>query len=171
MDLNEIERLLELMREHDIVECEFFEKGEDGARLKLKKATPPEPQPAPSHPVLTPALAIPAQGAVPPAPAPAAPPAAAPAAAAEEEVDEERANLTEVPSPMVGTFYRAASPDSEPFCEVGTVITDETVVCIIEAMKVMNEIKAEVAGEVVEILVQNGEAVEFGQPLFLIRTE
>ena len=93
------------------------------------------------------------------------------APAAEDEEADDRANLTEVPSPMVGTFYRAASPENDSFVEVGAVIDDETVVCIIEAMKVMNEIKAEVTGEVVEILVQNGEAVEFSQPLFLVRTE
>ncbi len=165
MDLDMIEKLLELMREHEIVEVEY-EDPEAGTRLKLKKAVPPPP---PSHPVLTPALALPAHmegvmpmGALPPM---------APAPAAETPQDVERANLTEVPSPMVGTFYRAVSPENDPFVEVGAVITDESVVCIIEAMKVMNEIKAEVAGEVVEILVQNGEAVEFGQPLFLVRTE
>ena len=70
---------------------------------------------------------------------------------------------------MVGTFYRAASPDSEPFSDVGTRINAESVLCIVEAMKVMNEIKAEMSGEVVEILVENGEPIEFGQPLFLIK--
>jgi acetyl-CoA carboxylase biotin carboxyl carrier protein len=163
MDLNEIEKRLELMREHELVEVEF-ENPEAGTRLKLKKASPP----ALSHPVLTPTLALPAQMGSPYLAAPAAPGAVPPPV---DEEPDERANLTEVPSPMVGTFYRAASPDSDSFAEVGAVITDETVVCIIEAMKVMNEIKAEVAGEIVEILVQNGEAVEFGQPLFLVRTE
>ena len=70
---------------------------------------------------------------------------------------------------MVGTFYRSPSPDAAPFAEVGDRITKESVVCIIEAMKVMNEIKAELDGEILEILVQNGEPVEFGQPLFLVR--
>lgn len=164
MDLDKIEKLLELMREHEIVEVEY-EDPEAGTRLKLKKAVPPPP--APSHPVLTPTLALPSQldhGMQ-------MMPQYAQAAAPVNAQDEERANLTEVPSPMVGTFYRAASPENDPFVEVGAVITDESVVCIIEAMKVMNEIKAEVAGEIVEILVQNGEAVEFGQPLFLVRTE
>ena len=72
-------------------------------------------------------------------------------------------------SPMVGTFYRASSPDSDPFVSAGTTIDEESVVCIIEAMKVMNEVKAEIRGEVVEVLVENGEPVEFGQPLFLIK--
>ncbi len=70
---------------------------------------------------------------------------------------------------MVGTFYRSPSPDSPPYIEPGQEISEDTVVCIVEAMKVMNEIKAEVEGEILEILVQNGEPVEFGQPLFLVR--
>ena len=69
---------------------------------------------------------------------------------------------------MVGTFYRAASPDADPFVEVGQSVGDDTVICIIEAMKVMNEVKAETNGKIVEVLVENGEPVEFGQPLFLI---
>jgi acetyl-CoA carboxylase biotin carboxyl carrier protein len=69
---------------------------------------------------------------------------------------------------MVGTFYRSPSPDAAPYVEVGDRITKDTVVCIVEAMKVMNEIKAEVAGDILEILVQNGEPVEYGQPLFLV---
>jgi acetyl-CoA carboxylase biotin carboxyl carrier protein len=164
MDLKEIEKLLELMREHEIVEVEY-EDPQAGTRLKLKKALPP---PMPSHPILAPALALPARmdGAL---PAHLTHYAAPPPAAAQAEQDD-RANLIEVPSPMVGTFYRAASPENDPFVEVGAVINEESVVCIIEAMKVMNEIKAEVSGEVVEILVQNGEAVEFAQPLFLVRT-
>ncbi len=70
---------------------------------------------------------------------------------------------------MVGTFYRAPSPDAAPFSEVGTKFTADSVLCIVEAMKVMNEIKAEISGEIVEILVENGEPIEFGQPLFLIK--
>ena len=70
---------------------------------------------------------------------------------------------------MVGTFYRSPGPDAAPFCEVGDRISKNTVVCIVEAMKVMNEIKAEVDGEILEVLVQNGEPVEFGQPLFLVK--
>ncbi len=74
------------------------------------------------------------------------------------------------PSPMVGTFYRAASPDAEPFVKAGMSFDDDTVLCIVEAMKVMNEIKAEMRGEIVKVLVENGEPVEFGQPLFLIKS-
>ena len=74
-----------------------------------------------------------------------------------------------VASPMVGTFYRSASPEAEAFVDVGARVGEDSVVCIIEAMKVMNEIRAEVRGTVVEVLVENGEPVEFGQPLFLVK--
>lgn len=74
-----------------------------------------------------------------------------------------------VKSPMVGTFYRAPSPDSKPFVDIGTKIKNESTVCIIEAMKVMNEIQAEVVGTVADILVENGESVEYGQPLFKVK--
>jgi len=77
--------------------------------------------------------------------------------------------VIEITSPMVGTFYRTANPDAEPYVSVGARIGEESVVCIIEAMKVMNEIRAECAGEIVDILVENGEPVEFGQPLFLVK--
>ena len=103
------------------------------------------------------------------------PAAVAPAAAAGAEAPEAAAEAGPPPgtvpfeSPMVGTFYRAASPDADPFVSAGTQVNDETVICIIEAMKVMNEIKAETRGEVVEVLVENGEPVEFGQPLFLLK--
>lgn len=95
-------------------------------------------------------------------PAPAATPAPAGKAAPAE-------NLKDVTSPMVGTFYAAASPDAQPFIKVGQAITADTVVCIIEAMKVMNEIKAEVSGTVVEILAENSKPVQFGQVLFRVR--
>lgn len=75
----------------------------------------------------------------------------------------------EFKSPMVGTFYRAASPDADPYAEVGAKVGEDTVLCIVEAMKVMNEIKAEMSGRIVEVLVENAEPVEFGQPLFLIQ--
>jgi acetyl-CoA carboxylase biotin carboxyl carrier protein len=100
-------------------------------------------------------------------PAPALP-AAAPAAAAAPEA-EAPAQGTPFPSPMVGTYYRSPSPEAEPFVDVGDTVGPETVLCIIEAMKVMNEIKAETSGTIVEVLVENGEPVEFGQPLFLLR--
>jgi acetyl-CoA carboxylase biotin carboxyl carrier protein len=97
-----------------------------------------------------------------PAMAPAAPAAAAPAAAKSEKPG------TMVTSPFVGTFYRAPSPDSKPYCDVGSVVKKGQVLCIVEAMKLMNEIEAEVDGRVAEILAQNATPVEFGQPLFRI---
>ncbi len=96
-------------------------------------------------------------------------PAGAPAAAAADAEATHDDGIVEVQSPMVGTFYRAPAPEADPFVEVGDAVREDTVLCIIEAMKVMNEIKAEVAGTIEEILVANGEAVEFGQPLFRIR--
>ncbi len=152
MNLDDVERLLKLMDRHELVEVEI-EDPEKGTRVRLRKANPERN----SRPL----------------PAPALP--AAPEAPAWSEGGEAgsggNGNVVEIPSPMVGTFYRASSPDSDPFVEVGDEIDGESVICIIEAMKVMNEIKAEVSGEVIEILVQNGEAVEYGQPLFLVRTE
>jgi len=165
MDLNDVERLMKLMKEHDLVEIEL-EDPEQGSRIRMKKASPETNH----HPVLTPTLAIPAGAIEMPRVAVEAPATAAAAPPPTEE-EEDRSNLVEVPSPMVGSFYRAPSPDADAFVEVGDRIEEESVVCIIEAMKVMNEIKAEVAGELVEILVQNGEAVEFGQPIFLLRTD
>lgn len=78
-------------------------------------------------------------------------------------------NCVEITAPMVGTFYRASSPGADPYVEVGAVVDFETVVCVIEAMKIINEVKAEFDGEIVEILVEDGKAVEFGQPLFRIK--
>lgn len=93
----------------------------------------------------------------------------------ELSVQEERAvqksdAFHEIVSPMVGTFYRAPAPDADPYVQVGDRVNKETVVCIVEAMKLMNEIEAEVEGEIVEILVENGQLVEYGQPLFLVKT-
>ena len=79
------------------------------------------------------------------------------------------ANLHPITSPLVGTFYRSSSPDSDPYVEPGTRVGPDTLVCIIEAMKVMNEIRAEVSGEIVQMLVENGEPVEYGQPLFMVK--
>ncbi|MCG3179067.1 MAG: hypothetical protein BIFFINMI_01398 [Phycisphaerae bacterium] len=106
-------------------------------------------------PVAAPAVHLPA--------APAAGAAAAQAAAAAQD------DLVAITSPMVGTFYAAPSPDDPPFIKTGDNVDEETVVCIVEAMKVMNEIKAEVRGTIAKILVNNGEAVEYGQPVFMVK--
>jgi acetyl-CoA carboxylase biotin carboxyl carrier protein len=153
MDLKEIKAVIDLMTRNGLSEFEL-EKGD----FKLRGA---------SGEWVTstgPAAAVPT-AAVPTAPvvmaaaaAPVAPAAFAPAAAGSQIV-----------SPMVGTFYRSPSPDSPPYIEPGQEVNEETVVCIIEAMKVMNEIKAETRGIIVEVLAQNGKPVEFGKPLFSVR--
>ena len=145
------------MQRSDLTE---FAVEEEGFKIKIARA---------SNTVAAPAVAYaPAPVAVAPAPAPGAAPAAAPpaapAAAAADEV-----GVVYVKSPMVGTFYKAASPESKAFAEVGTKITETSVVCIIEAMKIMNEIQAEVKGTVIEVLVENGQPIEYGQKLFKVK--
>jgi acetyl-CoA carboxylase biotin carboxyl carrier protein len=157
MDLKELRRLLRLMRDYELSEIEIEEEAlpelEGGRRrVRLRRGVDGTVVQA-----VTPAPAAPA--------APTAP-AAAPAA---DGAPVREPGLVEITSPMVGTFYRASSPEADAFVQVGDTVGPESVVCIIEAMKVMNEIKAEVQGEVLEILVTNAEAVEFGQPLFLVR--
>jgi acetyl-CoA carboxylase biotin carboxyl carrier protein len=149
MNLDEIKSILQLMEANKLVE---FEYEDDGRRLKLRRA---EDRPiAAALP-----LALPA----------AAPVAAAPAASAAPAGEAARpANVSEFKSPLVGTFYRSAKPDSDAFVNVGDEVGPEKVLCIIEAMKVMNEIKAEMSGVVRDVLVKNGQAVEFGEPMFLI---
>lgn len=155
MDLNEIKRLLELMEASGLVE---FEYEDQGRKIRLRRADE-RPQPPPSV-AAVPAPAL--SAASPAAPAPAA--ASAPAG----EAPARPAGLVEFKSPLVGTFYRSPKPDAEAFVNPGDEVGPEKVLCIIEAMKVMNEIKAEMTGIVREVLVKNGQAVEFGEPLFLI---
>jgi len=151
MDLKLIQDLVRLMEDAEVTELEI-EDERSGVHVRLKRGAV-----LAEAPVLN---LVPGSGA--PAPA-AAPPLESPRPARAED------DLREITSPMVGTFYRASSPDDEPFVTVGDAIESESVVCIIEAMKVMNEIKAEMAGEIVKVLVDNGDPVEFGQPLFLVK--
>ncbi|HEX4085120.1 MAG TPA: acetyl-CoA carboxylase biotin carboxyl carrier protein [Chthoniobacteraceae bacterium] len=150
MDLKDIKELIALMRRNDLSELEIEQ---EGLRIKLKKGSEPMIGHAPM-----------AYAAV---PQPAA--GAAPAAQAAAPAAEEKPKGREISSPMVGTFYGAASPEANSYVEVGTEINEETVVCIIEAMKVMNEIKAETKGVIAEILAENGKPVQFGQPLFRLK--
>ena len=151
MNLDEIKRILQLMEENKLVE---FEYEDEGRRVKLRRAD----DRLPAAPQIAVQAALPMLAAA--APVPAAEPAgAAPA---------RPANVVEFKSPLVGTFYRSPKPDADSFVNPGDEIGPEKVICIIEAMKVMNEIKAEMSGVVKEILVKNGQAVEFGEPLFLI---
>lgn len=156
MDLRKLKTLIDLVAESGIAEIEVTE-GEDKVRI-VKYAPAPVTFAAPA-PMAAPviAAAAPAAGAAAPAAA-----AAAPAAPAELP----KGNV--VKSPMVGTFYRSPSPGASAFIEVGQTVKPGDTLCIIEAMKLLNEIEAEVAGEVKEVLVENGQAVEYGQPLFVI---
>ena len=148
MNLDEIKSILQLMEANKLVE---FEYEDDGRRLKLRRAE--------DRPIAT----------VVHMHVPAAAPAAAPASAAAPAAEAARpANVSEFKSPLVGTFYRSAKPDSDAFVNVGDEVGPEKVLCIIEAMKVMNEIKAEMSGVVRDVLVKNGQAVEFGEAMFLI---
>lgn len=156
-DLKKIMKLIEIMKDNGLEEIEI-NHGED--KIFLKRSQPQ--QPAIGIPMIRPESVIaPAgpesTGAVSQPPAPQAVP-----------IEE---NLVEIKSPIVGTFYATPSPDSEPYVDIGTEVSPQTVVCIIEAMKVMNEIKAETTGTIVEILVTNGQAVEYGQVLFKVRPD
>ncbi|NLE28548.1 MAG: acetyl-CoA carboxylase biotin carboxyl carrier protein [Phycisphaerae bacterium] len=154
MEIQHIRDLIGLMKENELTEVRIIE-GE--TRLLLKRGSAPVDAPM----TLAPAMPAPLQIATPQAAAPAAAPAAKPAEEPGETIN----------SPMVGTFYAAPSPDSEPFVRVGDHVHADTVVCIVEAMKVMNEIKAETSGTIQKVLVQNAQAVEFGQPLFQIKPD
>jgi acetyl-CoA carboxylase biotin carboxyl carrier protein len=157
MDLRKLKTLIDLVAESGIAEIEVTE-GEDKVRIvKHNPVSAPAPVPAP------------APAAVYQAPPPsAAGGAAAPAQAAATAPAAEEPKGHVVKSPMVGTFYRSSSPGAKPFVEVGQAVKPGDTLCIIEAMKLLNEIEAEVAGTVKEILVENGQAVEYGQPLFVI---
>jgi acetyl-CoA carboxylase biotin carboxyl carrier protein len=157
MDLRKLKTLIDLVAESGIAEIEVTE-GED--KVRIVKYTPPPPVPAS-------AVAGAPYVAQAPAPVPIAPAGAAyPTPAAATGAEAPKGSI--VKSPMVGTFYRSPSPGAKPFVEIGQVVKQGDTLCIIEAMKLLNEIEAEVAGEVKEVLVENGQAVEYGQPLFVI---
>lgn len=157
MDLRKLKKLIDLVEESGIAEIEVTE-GEEKVRITRTTAA----QPVYSAPVQQQPAVMAAPAAV---PAEAAPAEAAPAAA----VPVAGPDLSKaMKSPMVGTFYRAASPTSAPFVEVGQTVNAGDTLCIIEAMKLMNEIEADHSGVVKEILVSNGQPVEFGEPLFII---
>jgi len=154
MDLRKLKTLIDLVSESNISELEITEA--DG-KVRIVKADPNAAVVMAAAPVVQQA-AVPAQAAAPAIAAAAPAPAAAPA---------EPAGHT-VKSPMVGTFYGAASPGAKPFVEVGTMVKEGQAICIIEAMKIMNEIEADKSGTVTKVMCENGQAVEFGQPLFII---
>jgi len=151
MDVRELKKIVQIMNDNDLAEVVVEE---EGRMLKVRKH---ESRAADVVAAATPAPAV--------APAPAPPqPAGEEPAPAKEDSD-----LHEITAPMVGTFYSAPSPDSAPYVENGASVNAETVVCILEAMKVMNEIKSECSGTIAEICVENGQAVDYGQPLFKVR--
>ena len=154
MDLIKIKQVVDLMKKSDLSE---FEIQDQDFKLRIKRDLPGR---APIAALAAPVAAAPAPVAA-PAPAAAAPAPAAPAAA--------DPSIKLVTSPMVGTYYATPSPENPPFVTVGSPIKADSVVCIIEAMKVMNEIQSEISGTVVECLVANGTSVEFGQPLFRVK--
>jgi len=163
LDTSDLKEILRILEEQDITE---FELEQDGVKLRVCRSSTAAGGPAalavqslaPAPVAVAPA----APAAAPTSPSPAAPASPAPAA-------EPAANGTVVKSPIVGTFYRAPDPNSPPFVSVGDRVKVGQVLCIIEAMKLMNEIEAELAGEVVKIHPENGQPVQYGDPLFTVR--
>jgi acetyl-CoA carboxylase biotin carboxyl carrier protein len=161
LDLKQIKQIIELMKRSELTE---FAVEEEGFKLKIRRGSTGLPivstgrgsnAPFPSLDVSAPALA--------------SAPGVTPSAPNSGGVSADEAGVTYIKSPMVGTFYRAASPESKPFADSGTKVVENTVVCIIEAMKIMNEIQAEAKGTIVEVLVENGQPVEYGQRLFKLK--
>lgn len=150
MDLRKLKKLIDLVQESGIAELEITE-GEEKVKIVKGGAVSVTPGPA----------------AVAPAPASEVRAAAAPASAAAAEAETAPEGRV-IKAPMVGTFYRSPSPDAKPFVEVGQAVKEGETVCIIEAMKLMNEIEADASGTIKAILVENGQPVEYGQPLFIL---
>ncbi len=157
-DVQKIKELIRIMKENDLVEIDI-QHGED--RVSLRRAQPPQfsgamgPMMASFPGAMAPLMMAPGQ----------------PVASGPAPAETKGESLLEIRSPIVGTFYEAPSPDSDPYVEPGSPVDSQTVVCIIEAMKVMNEIRAEVSGTIVERTVKNGQAVEYGQVLFKVRPD
>jgi acetyl-CoA carboxylase biotin carboxyl carrier protein len=169
MNVDVIKQILDLMREHELAE---FELEQEGLKIRVRKqgTTPVFTLPAPTLPAVAAATSpIPALTAAAVGAATASAPAAASAASTTEAIDEEEMELAVVTSPIVGTFYRAPDPSSPPFVDVGQIIQKGQTLCIIEAMKLMNEIESEYEGEVVKVYVENGQPVQYGERIFAIR--
>lgn len=146
MELDQIQAIITMMKENDLAE---FSMEQDGLKIHIKRSPEgAQPTVTVSGPVVAPAPAVPVTAPIPDLPA--------------EEVKY-------ITSPMVGTFYRAPSPEARPYVEIGAAVEEDTVVCIIEAMKVMNEIKAEMKGVITDVLAENSKPVEFGQKLFAVK--
>ncbi len=155
--IEHLREIIRLCRENDIAELKVKHQG---MRIYVKARTGPG---AVEYVAAPPAAAVPA--------AIAPPSDAALVSSTPAEIESEESKYVVVRSPMVGTFYRAPAPDAAPFVEVGDAVRENTVLCIVEAMKLMNEIKAETRGVVAKILVENAQSVEYNQPLFWIKPE
>ena len=155
MDIRKVKKLIELLEESDVSEIEIHE-GEESVRISRQGAT------------MTQVMAQPAMAAAPIAMAAAAPAATADPAAAPAAAENDLPPGTVIPSPMVGTFYRASGPGAPPFVEEGKSVSKGETLCIIEAMKILNQIESEVSGTVRAILVQDGQPVEYGEPLMVV---
>lgn len=153
MNLKEIKELIEMLKDTDISEIEIERSG---VKVRLRKGGDVTFHPAMPRMEYPPAAIV----------APAI--MEAPPASPEKPADHAKSNQTKVTSPIVGSFYRSSSPDKPAYVEVGDVVKKGQVLCIIEAMKLMNEIESEVAGKIVQVLLENGSPVEYGQPLFVI---
>ena len=154
--VDKLKQIIEIMKEHNLVEVQM-KHGED--EIAVKKGHAPG-QHIGAIPIIGTGMPMSMQGA-----GAQVAPQEQPAAESQKE------NFVEIKSPLVGTFYAQPSPDSEPFVELGSRVEPQTVVCIIEAMKVMNEIKAEISGRIVDVVAINGEAVEYGQVLFKVKPD
>jgi acetyl-CoA carboxylase biotin carboxyl carrier protein len=166
MDLDQLKQILDLVREHELAE---FEVEQDGFRLKIRKdaagvLTPIAAIPAPVLPQMPAMAVMPQAGGAPAA-------AATSSSAAEPPSTDVDIELAVVKSPIVGTFYRSPEPGAPSFVEVGSTVKKGQVLCIIEAMKLMNEIDSEYEGEIVNVYVENGQPVQYGERLFAIRTK
>jgi len=162
LDLKQIKQIIELMKRSELSE---FAVEEEGFKLKIRRGGSGLPVVSAGRGSNSPFVP---QTEVAPAPLTSTP-AAATAGAGSADQPKEEEGIIYIKSPMVGTFYRAASPESKAFAESGTKVTETSVVCIIEAMKIMNEIQAELKGTVLEALVENGQPVEYGQRLFKVK--
>jgi acetyl-CoA carboxylase biotin carboxyl carrier protein len=161
LDLKQIKQIIELMKRSELSE---FAVEEEGFKLKIRRGGNGLPVVSSARGSNSPFIPV---ADAPPAPLPVASSSAVTAGTGSQAKEDE--GIIYVKSPMVGTFYRAASPESKPFAESGTKVTETSVVCIIEAMKIMNEIQAEIKGTILEVLVENGQPVEYGQRIFKVK--
>ncbi|WP_047151486.1 acetyl-CoA carboxylase biotin carboxyl carrier protein [Aneurinibacillus tyrosinisolvens] len=168
--IHEIREIIKLVDQSNITE---FKIEEEGMKISIKKGTESAAAaaPAPAAPQVPQVQAAAPAPELAPAPLAAPAPQSAPSSPAVPSANVEDANLHKITSPMVGTFYKSGEPSAPAFVQAGDKVKNDTIVCIVEAMKLFNEIEAEVSGEIVKVLVEDGQLVEYGQPLFLVKPE